>query len=143
VIGKHGGQSYRDSMAVEIVETENAPKAIGPYSQAVVAPAGKLVFCSGQIPLDPRTGEMAGAGDVRQETHQVMRNLEAVLKAAGASLASVVKTTIYLVDMGDFAAVNEAYGSYFPTRPPARATVQVAALPRGAQVEIDAIAAAE
>lgn len=130
-------------MPLEIVETENAPKAIGPYSQAVVAPLGRLVFCSGQIPLDPQTGHLAGGGDVRQETHQVMRNLEAVLRAAGASLTSVVKTTIYLADMGSFAAVNEVYGSYFTARAPARATVQVAALPRGAQVEIDAIAAVE
>jgi 2-iminobutanoate/2-iminopropanoate deaminase len=102
-----------------------------------------MVFCSGQIPLDPQSGQLAGAGDVRQETHQVMRNLEAVLRAAGASLASVVKTTIYLVNMGDFASVNEVYATYFASRPPARATVQVAALPRGAQVEIDAIAVAE
>lgn len=128
-------------MAIEIVETENAPKAIGPYSQAVVAPAGRWVFCSGQIPLDPKTGQLAGGGDVRLETHQVMRNLEAVLRAAGASLATVVKTTIYLADMADFAAVNEVYGTYFPTCSPARATIQVAALPRGARVEIDAIAA--
>lgn len=128
-------------MAVEIVETPHAPKAIGPYSQAVATTAARLVFCSGQIPLDPSTGQLAGAGDVRHETHQVMRNLDAVLRAAGASLAAVVKTTIYLVDMGDFAAVNEVYGSYFTEKPPARVTVQVAGLPRGAQVEIDAIAA--
>jgi 2-iminobutanoate/2-iminopropanoate deaminase len=127
-------------MPVEIIETENAPKAIGPYSQAVAAPAGRWVFCSGQIPLDPKTGQMVGGGDVRLETQQVMRNLDEVLRAAGASLASVVKTTIYLADMADFAAVNEVYGTYFSTHPPARATVQVAALPRGARVEIDAIA---
>jgi 2-iminobutanoate/2-iminopropanoate deaminase len=102
-----------------------------------------MVFCSGQIPLDPQTGQLVGSGDVRQETHQVMRNLDAVLRAAGASLGAVVKTTIYLVNIADFAAVNEVYATYFQTRPPARATVQVAALPRGAQVEIDAIAAAD
>jgi len=127
-------------MANEVVETDNAPKAIGPYSQAVVAPAGRWVFCSGQIPLDPKTGQLVGGGDVRLESHQVMRNLDAVLRAAGASLASVVKTTIYLADMADFTAVNEVYGSYFPAQPPARATVQVAALPRGSKVEIDAVA---
>jgi 2-iminobutanoate/2-iminopropanoate deaminase len=142
-IGKRGGERYRDVMTVDIVETGNAPKAIGPYSQAVVARAERMVFCSGQIPLDPQTGQLVGSGDVRQETHQVMRNLDAVLRAAGASLGAVLKTTIYLVNMADFAAVNEVYATYFPTRPPARATVQVAGLPRGAQVEIDAIAAAE
>lgn len=140
VIGKHGGGRYREPMAAEIIETEGAPKAIGPYSQAVVTPAGRWVFCSGQIPLDPKTGQLVGGGDVRLETHQVIRNLEAVLRAAGTSLASVVKTTIYLTDMADFAAVNEVYGTYFSSRAPARATVQVAALPRGAHVEIDAIA---
>lgn len=127
-------------MPLEIVATDAAPKAIGPYSQAVIAPAGRLVFCSGQIPLDPKTGELAGAGDIRLETHRVMKNLEAVLRAAGALFADVVKSTIYLVDLGNFSAVNEVYATYFPTSPPARATVQVAALPRGAQVEIDAIA---
>jgi 2-iminobutanoate/2-iminopropanoate deaminase len=128
-------------MPLEIVATDAAPKAIGPYSQAVVAPAGRLVFCSGQIPVDPRTGELAGVGDIRLQTHRVMKNLEAVLQAAGASFAVVVKSTIYLVDLANFAAVNEIYATYFPGAPPARATVQVAALPRGAQVEIDAIAA--
>lgn len=140
VIGKQSGGRYREQMTVEIIETANAPKAIGPYSQAVATRAGRWVFCSGQIPLDPKTGQLAGGGDVRLETQQVMRNLDEVLRAAGASLASVVKTTIYLADMADFATVNEVYGTYFPTRPPARATVQVAALPRGARVEIDAIA---
>jgi 2-iminobutanoate/2-iminopropanoate deaminase len=129
-------------MPLEIVATDAAPKAIGPYSQAVITPAGRLVFCSGQIPLDPRTGELSGAGDIRLETHRVMKNLEAVLRAAGASFADMVKSTIYLVDLGNFAAVNEVYATYFPASPPARATVQVAALPRGAQVEIDAIAIA-
>ena len=129
-------------MPLEIVATDAAPKAIGPYSQAVVAPAGRLVFCSGQLAIDPQTGELVGAGDVRQETHRVMKNLEAVLRAAGTSLANVVKTTIYLVDLGNFAVVNEVYATYFTGSPPARATVQVAALPRGGQVEIDAVALA-
>src|SRR5262249_14319068 len=91
------------------ISTENAPKAIGPYAQAVVASAGTLVFCSGQIPLDPKTGEMVGAGDVRQQTEQVLENLGAVLAAAGASFASVVKTTIFLADLQDFGNVNEVY----------------------------------
>jgi 2-iminobutanoate/2-iminopropanoate deaminase len=142
-VGKGGGERYGRSMTIDIVETTDAPRAIGPYSQAVAASAGRLLFCSGQIPLDPKTGNLVGGGDVRQETHQVMRNLEAVLRAAGASFASVLKTTIYLVDMAAFPAVNEVYAGYFPARPPARATVQVAGLPRGAQVEIDAIATVE
>ena len=122
------------------VLTEAAPKAIGPYSQAIAVPPGPLVFCSGQIAIDPRTGELYGTGDIRRQTHRVLKNLEAVLQAAGSSLANVVKTTIFLVDLGDFSAVNEVYGGYFPDHPPARSTVQVAALPRGAQVEIEAIA---
>ena len=123
------------------IATKGAPAAIGPYSQAVVAPAGALVFCSGQIALDPTTGEMVGAGDVRAQTERVLENLGAVLAAAGASFASVVKTTIFLADLQDFGNVNEVYARYFPSQPPARATVQAAGLPRGALVEIDAIAA--
>jgi 2-iminobutanoate/2-iminopropanoate deaminase len=122
-----------------VVSTEKAPKAIGPYSQAITG-AGRMVFCSGQIPLDPATGEMVGAGDVRAQAKRVMENLGAVLAASGASFEGVVKTTIYLQDLKDFQAVNEIYGGYFPSAPPARATVQVAGLPRGALVEIDAIA---
>jgi 2-iminobutanoate/2-iminopropanoate deaminase len=121
-----------------VVTTELAPKAIGPYSQAIKA--GGFVFCSGQIPLDPATGQMVGAGDVKAQAERVMENLKAVLAASGASFAQVVKTTIYLADLADFAAVNDVYGGYFKADPPARATVQVAALPRGALVEIDAIA---
>jgi 2-iminobutanoate/2-iminopropanoate deaminase len=121
-----------------VIRTADAPQAIGPYSQAIRA--GELVFCSGQIALDPRTGEMVGAGDVRAQTRQVMQNLWAVLTAAGASLATVVRTTIYLADLADFGAVNEVYGDHFGEAPPARATVQAAALPRAALVEIDAIA---
>jgi 2-iminobutanoate/2-iminopropanoate deaminase len=128
-------------MSIDIVETSNAPKAIGPYSQAVASSAGRLLFCSGQIALDPQTGNLVGAGDVGQETLQVMRNLEAILVAGGASFASVLKTTIYLVDMAAFPVVNQVYAGYFPAGPPARATVQVAGLPRGARVEIDAVAA--
>lgn len=122
-----------------IITTAHAPAAIGPYSQAVAA--GGFVFLSGQIPLDPNTGEMVGGDDVEAQTRQVMRNLKAVLEAAGAGFAKIAKTTIYLTDLNDFAAVNKIYGSYFEgVEPPARATVQVSALPRGAKVEIDAIA---
>jgi 2-iminobutanoate/2-iminopropanoate deaminase len=134
---------YDEKMPSQSIATPDAPKAIGPYSQAVavsVATPGLFIFCSGQIPLDPETGEVVGAGDIRAQTDRVMRNLGAVLAAAGASLATVVKTTIYLTDLQEFAAVNEVYGRYFPDRPPARATVQVAGLPRGVQVEIDAVA---
>ena len=122
-----------------VVHSDHAPKAIGPYSQAI-AGEGKLLFCSGQIPLDPATGDMVGASDVRAQAKRVMENLGAVLQAGGASFATVVKTTIYLADLADFGAVNEIYGSYFKEAPPARATVQVAGLPKGALVEIDAIA---
>jgi len=123
------------------IATKGAPAAIGPYSQGVVAPAGQLVFCSGQIALDPVTGEMVGAGDVRAQTERVLQNLGAVLAAAGASFATVVKTTIFLADLQDFGNVNEVYARYFPSQPPARATVQAAGLPRGALIEIEAIAA--
>jgi 2-iminobutanoate/2-iminopropanoate deaminase len=117
--------------------TQEAPAAIGPYSQAVVTSG--LVFVSGQIPLDPKSGALV-SDDVEAQAEQVMENLAAVLAAAGASFADVVKTTIYLVDLGSFATVNEIYGRRFSVPYPARATVQVAALPRGAKVEIDAIA---
>ena len=127
-------------MARETISTPGAPKAIGPYSQAVVVPAAKLVFCSGQIPLDPQSGEIVGAGDVAVQTDRVLKNLGAVLGAAGASFASVVKTTIFLADLQDFATVNEVYARYFAEGPPARATVQAAGLPKGALVEIEAIA---
>jgi 2-iminobutanoate/2-iminopropanoate deaminase len=130
-------------MSRQIVTTAGAPKAIGPYSQAVSAPAGRLLFCSGQIPLDPSSGEMVGAGDVRAQAERVLQNLGAVLTAGGASFASVVKTTIFLIDLGDFGAVNEIYARYFPSQPPARATVQAAGLPRGALIEIEAIAIVE
>jgi len=123
---------------MQIVQSDGAPKAIGPYSQGVMTGSG-LMFLSGQIPLDPATGQLV-AGDIRAQTSRVMENLGAVLAAAGLSFSNVVKTTIYLVDLVDFAAVNEVYGQRFPQTPPARATVQVAALPKGARVEIDAVA---
>jgi 2-iminobutanoate/2-iminopropanoate deaminase len=120
-----------------VVSTDRAPAAIGPYSQAIRV--GDLVFCSGQIPLDPRTGEMVQGG-IEAQTRQVLANLGEVLAAAGASFQDVVRTTIYLVDLGDFAVVNRIYGEAVGSLPPARATVQVAALPKGSAVEIDAIA---
>ncbi len=122
-----------------IVHTERAPKAIGPYSQAIVA-MGDWVFCSGQIPIDPASGQLVGAEDVRAQTERVLENLKAVLEAAGARLIDVVTTTVYLKDLGDFQAMNEVYGRYFPEAPPARATVEVARLPRDVRVEIDCLA---
>jgi 2-iminobutanoate/2-iminopropanoate deaminase len=121
------------------LSTPDAPKAIGPYSQGVVASGARTLFLSGQIPLDPRTGELV-SGSIEDQTRRVMENLRAVLAAGGAGFEHVVKTTIFLADLGDFAKVNEVYGGYFQETPPARANVQVAALPRGARVEIDAIA---
>jgi 2-iminobutanoate/2-iminopropanoate deaminase len=128
------------AMPRQVISTDAAPKAIGPYSQAIAATGGRTIYCSGQIPIDPATGEMVGAGDVKRQTDRIMQNLEAVLRAAGGSLDAVVKTTIFLTDLQDFALVNEVYGAYFKGAPPARATVQVAGLPKGAQVEIEAIA---
>jgi 2-iminobutanoate/2-iminopropanoate deaminase len=119
--------------------TPAAPKAIGPYSQAIEARGARTLWLSGQIPLDPSTGELV-KGTIEEETARVMENLRAVLAAAGAGFDHVVRCTIYLVDLGDFARVNEVYGRSFASSPPARATVQVAALPRGARVEIDAVA---
>lgn len=119
------------------VETKDAPAAIGPYSQAMQA--GDHLFLSGQVPIDPATGELV-QGDIATQTERVLDNLAAVLAAGGASFAKVVKTTIYLVDLGDFQVVNTTYAKRFTSAPPARATVQVAALPKGARVEIDAIA---
>jgi 2-iminobutanoate/2-iminopropanoate deaminase len=122
----------------EPVKTERAPAAIGPYSQAVRC--GGLIFCSGQIPLDPATGRMI-EGEIEAQTERVLENLSAVLAAGGGNLRDVVKTTVYLVDLNDFPKMNAVYGRYFSESPPARATVQVARLPAGALVEIDAIAA--
>jgi 2-iminobutanoate/2-iminopropanoate deaminase len=124
----------------QAIATKNAPGAIGPYSQAIKA--GGLVFLSGQIPLDPATGQML-EGDARMQTEQVMKNLLAVLEAAGCSFEDVVRSTIFLTNLADFQAVNEVYAQHFTSAPPARATVQVAALPRGAKVEIDMIAMAK
>jgi 2-iminobutanoate/2-iminopropanoate deaminase len=121
----------------EAVSTPAAPEAIGPYSQAVRA--GFLLFVSGQIPIDPATGVMID-GDIAAETHRVLQNLAGILEAAGTSLDRVVRTTVYLADMNDFAAMNEVYGTYFTPPAPARATVQAARLPRDARVEIDVIA---
>jgi 2-iminobutanoate/2-iminopropanoate deaminase len=123
----------------EIIKTKRAPEAIGPYSQAVRA--GGFVFASGQIPIDPATGQFV-AGGIAEQTEQVLRNLSAVLEAAGTGLDRVVKTTVYLADMGDFAAMNEVYGRYFAVDAPARATVEAARLPRDARVEIEVIALA-
>jgi 2-iminobutanoate/2-iminopropanoate deaminase len=121
----------------ETVTTNNAPGAIGPYSQAVKT--GGLVFCSGQIPIDPATGEFV-SDSVAEQTEQVLKNLSEVLSAAGTSLDDVVKTTVFLADMNDFAEMNEVYGMFFSENKPARATVQAARLPRDARVEIDCIA---
>jgi 2-iminobutanoate/2-iminopropanoate deaminase len=123
----------------QIISSKSAPAAIGPYSQAIRA--GGMVFLSGQIPLDPESGQIV-EGDIAAQTERVMKNLSAVLEAAGCTFDDVVRTTIYLVDLKDFQTVNETYARYFSAAPPARATVQVAALPRGSRVEIDAIAIA-
>ena len=121
----------------QAVVSEAAPKAIGPYSQAIRA--GALLFVSGQIPIDPATGALV-EGDIATQTHRVFANLRAILEAAGASLDHVVRSTVYLADMDDFAAVNDVYGTYFSSPAPARATVQAARLPKDARVEIDVIA---
>ncbi len=126
-------------MTKRVISTDQAPAAIGPYSQAIAVVPKELVFLSGQIPLDPKTGQIV-EGDVVAQTERVMKNLEAVLAAGGLSFDNVVRCTIYLTHLGDFAKVNEVYGRSFKGEPPARATVQVSALPRGSQVEIDAIA---
>ena len=121
----------------EIIATEAAPQAIGPYAQAVTL--GDFVFTSGQIPIDPKTGAFVEGG-IAEQTEQVLRNLAEVLRAAGTNLEGVLKTTVFLADMNDFAAMNEVYGRYFSNEPPARSTVQAARLPRDARIEIDAIA---
>ena len=120
-----------------IVQTNRAPQAIGPYSQAIKA--GDFLFASGQIPIDPRTGQFVSGG-IAEQTEQVLKNLSAVLDAAGSGLDRVVKTTVFLADMGEFTAMNEVYGRYFSSNPPARATVEAARLPRDARVEIEEIA---
>lgn len=120
------------------IHTDQAPKAIGPYSQAIVW--NGMVFCSGQIPIDPATGDVV-ADDIEAQTHRVLQNLKAVLEAAGSGMDRVLKTTVFLKSMGDFAAMNAIYASYFPEPPPARSTVEVAQLPRGVRIEIECIAA--
>lgn len=123
-------------MTRQKITTKAGPAAIGPYSQAIVC--GEMVFVSGQIPLDPATGAFVQGG-IEAQTRQVMRNIGAILEAAGSSLDQVVKTTVYLADLNDFDEMNRTYGTFFTGDPPARATVQVAKLPKGASVEIDAI----
>jgi len=120
-----------------VVSSADAPAAIGPYSQAIGA--GQLLFCSGQLPVVPKTGNLV-AQDASAQARQVLENLGAVLKAGGSSYAQVVKTTVFLTDLNDFAAMNSVYSEFFPDAPPARSTIQVAALPKGAKVEIEAIA---
>lgn len=124
-------------MAKKIIKTEHAPQAVGPYSQAVEA--GSFIFVSGQIPIDPKSGNVIQA-DIKAQTRLIMENARAILSAAGANLASVVKTTIYLKNMADFAVVNEQYGGYFPSEPPARATVEVSRLPKDVAIEMDFVA---
>jgi 2-iminobutanoate/2-iminopropanoate deaminase len=124
-------------MTREVVATENAPAAVGPYSQGIIS--GNLIFTAGQAALDPQTGKLVEGG-IHAETHQVFKNLIAVLEEAGSSLEHVVKVSVFLMDMNDFAAMNEVYAQYFGDNPPARTTVQAAGLPVGAQVEIDMIA---
>jgi 2-iminobutanoate/2-iminopropanoate deaminase len=124
-------------MSKQVVATSNAPGAVGPYSQGIVS--NGFVFCSGQVPLDPASGELV-TGSIADQTRRCMENLAAVLEAAGTSFANVVKVTAFLTDMADFAEFNEAYGEFFGDEPPARATFAVAALPKGAEVEVECIA---
>ena len=121
----------------KVVQTEKAPKAIGPYSQAIQA--GNFLFLSGQIPLDPKTGELV-KGDIRKQTQQVLENIKGILESQGLGMENVVKSTIFLKDIANFNQVNEVYATYFPSSPPARSTVEVAKLPRDADIEIEAIA---
>ena len=127
-------------MKREIIATDKAPATIGPYSQAVKV--GNFIFVSGQIPIDPKTGKIVG-NDIMAQTKRVLENIKAVLEAAGANLTNVVKTTVYLVDMGDFNAMNEIYATYFSEKPPARSTVEVSKLPKGSKIEVDVIAYVE
>jgi 2-iminobutanoate/2-iminopropanoate deaminase len=123
-------------MSKEVIFTDKAPKAIGPYSQAIKF--GDILFISGQVPVNPATGELTG--DIKVQTRQVLENIKSILAAAGASASDVVKTTVFLQNLDDFAAMNEIYGAYFPKEAPARSTVEVARIPRGALIEIEAIA---
>jgi len=124
-------------MGKKVIQTEKAPKAIGPYSQAIQA--GNFLFLSGQIPLDPTTGELV-KGDIRKQTQQVLENIKGVLESQGLGMEDIVKVTIFLKDIGNFNQVNEVYATYLPSSPPARSTVEVAKLPRDADIEIEAIA---
>jgi len=124
----------------KIISTSDAPAAIGPYSQAIRA--GSTIYCSGQIPLDPKTGQIISGG-IDAQTRRVLDNIAALLKAEGLGFGNIVKTTIFLTNLGDFQTVNEVYGSYFKSHPPARSTVQVSALPKGANIEIEVIAVAD
>jgi 2-iminobutanoate/2-iminopropanoate deaminase len=124
-------------MGKRVIQTEKAPKAIGPYSQAIQA--GNFLFLSGQIPLDPKTGELV-KGDIRKQTQQVLENIKGVMESQKLGMENVVKVTIFLKDIGNFNQVNEVYATYFPSSPPARSTVEVAKLPRDADIEIEAIA---
>ena len=128
-------------MPTRIISTDAAPKAIGPYSQAVLSERGgaRTLYCSGQIPLDPTTGELV-TGDIAAQTERVLENVAAVLRDAGMAYSNVVKTTVFLADLADFARMNEIYAKRFPANPPARSTVQVAALPKGARIEIVVLA---
>ncbi|MDQ7063041.1 MAG: RidA family protein [candidate division KSB1 bacterium] len=123
-----------------IVSTPNAPGAIGPYSQGVITSASALIYTAGQIPIDPATGEMKN-DTIEEATEQVLRNVEAILTAAGASMDDVIKITVFMTDLSEFAAMNEVYARFFGSNPPSRSAVQVAALPKGARIEIEAIAA--
>lgn len=130
-------------MTRKIIRTDQAPAPVGPYNQAIVA-QGQMVFVAGQIPLDPQTNEIVGSDDVQKQTEQVMANIEAILKAAGANWQNVVKTSVFLADMNDFAAMNTIYARYFdPATAPARAAVQVARLPKDVRIEIECIAMIE
>ena len=124
----------------KIISTSDAPAAVGPYSQGVRV--GSTIYCAGQIPLDPKSGQIV-AGDIAAQTRRVLDNITAVLKAEGLSFQNIAKTTVFLIDLADFQTVNEIYASYFKQAPPARSTVQVPALPKGARVEIEAIAVAD
>ena len=124
-------------MKKKVIHTNKAPKAIGPYSQAIQA--GNFLFLSGQIPLDPKTGELV-KGDIRQQTQQILENLKGILESQKLGMENVVKSTIFLKDIGNFHQVNEVYSTYFPSSPPARSTVEVAKLPRDADIEIEVIA---
>jgi len=127
------------NITAKVIQTEKAPKAIGPYSQGIKVEELGLIFTAGQIPLDPKTGEMVSGG-IEKETKQVLENLKAVLEEAGSNLTKVIKTTVYLKDMKDFSLMNEIYAQYFKDNPPARTTIQVAELPKGAKLEIEAVA---